>query len=160
MILLNALQKEPAVPLRVMLDFLRLLAPLAPHIAEELWARLGQSGSIMRAGWPAYDAAKLIATTITIVFQVNGKHRGDIQVPASTTEQETRPIGVRTSQGFAASGGQAVEALDFRERQAHQSISVEWDKLAALRINRLELGIIPYLLMNLLAASRSEWPRA
>ena len=88
MILLNALQKEPVLPRSVMLDVLKLLAPLAPHIAEELWARLGQSGSVMAAGWPSYDPAKLVATTITIVFQVNGKHRGDAQVPVGITEQE------------------------------------------------------------------------
>jgi leucyl-tRNA synthetase len=88
MILLNALQKEPAVPRHVMLDFLRLLAPFAPHMAEELWARLGQEGGVMSAGWPRYDPAKLVATTITIVFQVNGKYRGDAQVPVAVTEQD------------------------------------------------------------------------
>jgi len=88
MILLNALQKEPAVPRAALLDFLRLLAPFAPHVAEELWSRLGQSGGVMNAGWPSYDLAKLVATTMTIVFQVNGKHRGDAQVPVTITEQE------------------------------------------------------------------------
>ena len=89
MILLNALQKEPTLPRTVMLDVLKLLAPLAPHIAEELWARLGgQNGSVMAAGWPAFDPTKLVATTITIVFQVNGKHRGDAQVPVSITEED------------------------------------------------------------------------
>jgi leucyl-tRNA synthetase len=89
MILLNALQKEPALPRSVMRDVLKLLAPLAPHIAEELWSRLGgENGSVMTAGWPPFDPTKLIATTVTIVFQVNGKHRGDTQVPVSITEEE------------------------------------------------------------------------
>ncbi|HYC69734.1 MAG TPA: leucine--tRNA ligase [Opitutaceae bacterium] len=88
MILLNALQKEPAVPRGAMLEFVQLLAPFAPHLAAELWARLGRSGPVMSAPWPAYDAAKLVATTITVVFQVNGKHRGDAQVPAGTSEAE------------------------------------------------------------------------
>ena len=88
MILVNALQKEPAVPRAAMLDLLRLLAPFAPHLAEELWARLGESGSIMAAGWPAFDAGKLVATTITIVIQVNGKHRGDVSVDAGISEAE------------------------------------------------------------------------
>jgi leucyl-tRNA synthetase len=88
MVLINALQKEPAIPRTVMLDFLRLLAPFAPHLADELWARLGQAGPIMSAGWPTFDAAKLVASTITIVFQVNGKHRGDAQVSPNVTEQE------------------------------------------------------------------------
>jgi leucyl-tRNA synthetase len=88
MILLNALQKEPSLPRAVMTDFLRLLAPFAPHLAEELWSRLGGSGSIMLAGWPAYDPAKLVASTITVVIQVNGKHRGDVTVPVDVTEAQ------------------------------------------------------------------------
>ncbi|HEY0865596.1 MAG TPA: leucine--tRNA ligase [Lacunisphaera sp.] len=88
MILVNALQKEPAVPRAAMLDLLRLLAPFAPHLAEELWARLGETGSIMAAGWPAFDAGKLVATTITIVIQVNGKHRGDVTVDAGISEAD------------------------------------------------------------------------
>jgi leucyl-tRNA synthetase len=88
MILVNALQKEPILPRQVLLDLLRLLAPFAPHISEELWSRLGQNGSIMAADWPEFDASKLVATTVTIVFQVNGKHRGDVQVPVAVTEEE------------------------------------------------------------------------
>ena len=93
MILGNALQKEPAVPRAVMLDFLRILAPYAPHLAEELWARLGQTGSIAAAGWPAYDPAKLVSSTITIVMQVNGKHRGDVEVEPGVTEEVLRSMG-------------------------------------------------------------------
>ncbi|MBI2813103.1 MAG: leucine--tRNA ligase [Opitutae bacterium] len=88
MILGNALQKEPAVPRAVMLDLLRLLAPFAPHLAEELWARLGQSGSIMSAGWPTYEATRLVSSTMTIVIQVNGKHRGDLCVDVGVSETE------------------------------------------------------------------------
>ncbi len=88
MILMNALQKEPAIPRAVMLDLLRLLAPFAPHLAEELWVRLGQTSAIISAGWPSFDPVKLVATTITIVFQVNGRHRGETQVPVDVTEQQ------------------------------------------------------------------------
>ena len=88
MILLNALQKEPALPRAAMRDVLRLLAPFAPHLAEELWARLDGAESIMTAGWPEFDPAKLVTSTITIVIQVNGKHRGDVTVDADVTEAE------------------------------------------------------------------------
>jgi leucyl-tRNA synthetase len=88
MILVNALQKEPALPRQVMLDLLRLLAPMAPHLADELWVRLGESGAVMSAGWPVFDATKLVASTITIVIQVNGKHRGDVSAPPTITETE------------------------------------------------------------------------
>ncbi len=94
MILLNALQKETTVPRPVMLDVLRLLAPFAPHVAEELWARLGESGSIAGAGWPVFSAAKLVSDSIKIVIQVNGKHRGDVSVPADITEPELIDLAV------------------------------------------------------------------
>ena len=88
MILLNALQKEPALPRSAMLDVLRILAPFAPHITEELWARVGETGSVMQAGWPNFDPAKLVADTMKIVIQVNGKHRGELIVGTAATETE------------------------------------------------------------------------
>ena len=59
---------------------------LAPHITEELWARLGGSGSIMSAPWPTYDAARLVISEVKLVFQVNGKYRGDQLVPVGLTQ--------------------------------------------------------------------------
>jgi len=88
MIYLNALQKEPALPRAALLEFAQMLAPFAPHLGEELWSRLGGTGSAMAAAWPTFDAAKLVADTMTIVFQVNGKHRGDAQVPVASSEAD------------------------------------------------------------------------
>jgi leucyl-tRNA synthetase len=87
MIFANALQKANAVTSATALTFLQLLAPFSPHVAEELWSRLGGSGSIMKAPWPAYDAGKLVASEVKLVFQVNGKHRGDQLVPVGTTQE-------------------------------------------------------------------------
>jgi leucyl-tRNA synthetase len=61
--------------------FVRILSPFAPHIGEELWERLGHSETISRAEWPAFDEAKLALDTIAIAVQVNGKLRGQIEVP-------------------------------------------------------------------------------
>ena len=86
MICANALQKAPIVSRASALTLLQLLAPFSPHIAEELWARLGASGSIMAAPWPQFDAAKLATTEVKLVFQVNGKHRGDQLVPVGLAQ--------------------------------------------------------------------------
>ncbi|WP_341531239.1 leucine--tRNA ligase [Nostoc sp. UHCC 0302] len=59
-----------------------LLAPLAPHIAEELWQLLGNSESVHTQTWPSFDSAALVADEITLVIQINGKTRGALQVPA------------------------------------------------------------------------------
>ncbi|MEH1816143.1 MAG: leucine--tRNA ligase [Nostoc sp.] len=59
-----------------------LLAPFAPHIADELWHLLGESDSVHTKTWPSFDPAALVADEITLVIQVMGKTRGSIQVPA------------------------------------------------------------------------------
>ncbi len=61
--------------------FARLLAPFAPHLAEHLWAALGHEGAVAHASWPVADEALLREDTFTLVIQVNGKRRGEIQVP-------------------------------------------------------------------------------
>ncbi len=67
-------------------SLLQLLAPFAPHIAEELWEQMGQDGSIHISEWPAYDEKYLVQDSLTIVVQVNGKLRGEIQVAIDADE--------------------------------------------------------------------------
>ena len=86
----NAMQSEPLVSRATMLTFLQLLAPFSPHIAEELWARLGGGDgktSIQSTPWPPFDPAKLTSTEVKLVFQVNGKHRGDQLVPVGLAQE-------------------------------------------------------------------------
>ena len=65
----------------------QLVSPFAPHIAEELWERLGGEGSVFDAGWPGYDPAMLVEDMVTIAVQVNGKMRGTVQVPAGAGQE-------------------------------------------------------------------------
>lgn len=65
-----------------------MLAPFAPHIAEELWQSLGNSGSIHTQTWPSFDPGALVAEEITLVIQINGKKRADIPVPAQADKAE------------------------------------------------------------------------
>ncbi len=67
---------------------MQLLAPFAPHIAEELWHLSGKTGSIHQQTWRAYDPDALVADEITLVIQIMGKTRGTIQVPAQADKQE------------------------------------------------------------------------
>jgi leucyl-tRNA synthetase len=64
-----------------------MLAPFAPHIAEELWHRLGHERSLAQRPWPTFDPDKLIETTMELPVQVNGKLRDRIIVPADIDEQ-------------------------------------------------------------------------
>ena len=66
----------------------RLLAPFAPHLAEEFWSRLGGSGSVHRQNWPVLDPTALVQDSVEVVIQVKGKVRGKLQVPASADKEE------------------------------------------------------------------------
>ncbi len=65
---------------------IRMLAPFVPHFAEEVWAGLGHTGGVDKAGWPACDAAATMDEELLIVVQVNGKLRGKVTVPACADE--------------------------------------------------------------------------
>jgi leucyl-tRNA synthetase len=67
-----------------------MLAPIVPHIAEELWERLGHEGSVHLQPWPEVDDEAAREEEITLVVQVNGKVRDRIQVPAGVSEEEAR----------------------------------------------------------------------
>ena len=90
--LTNAAYKWPSLPRAVAEPFVLLLAPLAPHLAEELWARLGHQESLAYHAWPVADHALLKADVIEIPVQVNGKVRGKITVPAEAAESEVIEI--------------------------------------------------------------------
>jgi len=65
-----------------------LLAPITPHISHELWQRLGKQGAIIDAQWPKVDESALLQDSLTLVVQVNGKLRGQIEVPAAASREE------------------------------------------------------------------------
>ncbi len=92
MIFVNAWQRAPGVSPSTARAFLQLLAPFAPHLCEELWNRLGGAGSIQSAPWPAYDPAIVEAREVNLVFQVNGRHRGDQLVPLGLTQDEALKV--------------------------------------------------------------------
>jgi leucyl-tRNA synthetase len=75
---------------RTLETMMQLLAPMAPHITEELWHQTGHSGSIHTTQWPTYDEAMTRDETFTLVVQVNGKVRERIEVPTDISEEEVR----------------------------------------------------------------------
>jgi leucyl-tRNA synthetase len=83
----NEMNKLPGIPRELAENFTLMLAPFAPHIAEELWHRLGHERSLAHRPWPTFDPAKLIETTMELPVQVNGKLRDRIIVPADMDEQ-------------------------------------------------------------------------
>jgi leucyl-tRNA synthetase len=75
-----------------------MISPFAPHMAEELWERLGHAGGVVSAGWPAYDEAVARAEQIVVPVQVNGKVRGRLTVPADIDEAALREAALGDAQ--------------------------------------------------------------
>jgi leucyl-tRNA synthetase len=95
MTLMNVLEKAPtttdqdrALLQEGLQTVALLLAPITPHISHALWLELGHAHAIIDAPWPAVDEAALVQDSLTLVIQVNGKLRGQIEVPASASREE------------------------------------------------------------------------
>ncbi len=88
MILANEVQKEKKVSKPLMRDFALILAPYAPHLAEELWEMLGHSGTLAYEKWPEYDEALTIDNTFELVFSVNGRVRGKKEVEKDISKED------------------------------------------------------------------------
>ena len=90
---------------------MQLLAPLAPHITEELWHMTGHSGSIHQSMWPTYDEAMTHDETFTLVVQVNGKVRERIEVSADITEGQARQVALENPRVASFIGENTVQKV-------------------------------------------------
>jgi leucyl-tRNA synthetase len=85
--LVNFMTPRTERPRVVMEAFARLLAPFAPHAGEELWARMGHGQTLAYEPWPKWDAALVQADAVTYAVQVNGKLRGQVELPVDVTQE-------------------------------------------------------------------------
>ncbi|WP_410810972.1 leucine--tRNA ligase [Micromonospora sp. 067-2] len=88
--LTNGLTRLSATPREVAEPLVLMVAPFAPHLAEELWRRLGHTASLTYADFPTADPALLVSETVTYPVQINGKVRGRVEVPADASEETVR----------------------------------------------------------------------
>lgn len=92
MVFVNEAYKVDALPYEYIEGFVQLLAPIAPHMGEELWAILGNEEGISYAPWPTYDESALVEDEIEVVFQINGKVRGKANVSRDLPKDELEKI--------------------------------------------------------------------
>jgi leucyl-tRNA synthetase len=88
MVFINEAYKADVLPKAYMEGFVKLLAPVCPHIGEELWQKLGHEDTITYEPWPEYDESKLVEDEVEIVVQINGKVRTKLQMPKDATKEQ------------------------------------------------------------------------
>ena len=113
MIFVNEFYKYETKPKEAMKKFVLCLAPFAPHIAEELWQRLGETQSIVFAEWPEFDEAKTVRQTIEFVVQVCSKIRARLQIKLDASEDEVKQIVLDNEQVKKYVGGKAIKKIIF-----------------------------------------------
>ncbi len=86
--------------------YLRMMAPVAPFVSEELWARLGKPYSLHQQPWPQVDEQAAAEDEITLVLQINGKVRDRVQVPADITPDQARSFALTSATVQKYLGGQ------------------------------------------------------
>lgn len=92
MVFINDAYKADTLPKEYAEGFVKLLSPIAPHLAEELWNKLGHEGSISYEAWPQYDESKLVDDEVEIVVQLNGKVKAKLTVPADATREQLEEL--------------------------------------------------------------------
>jgi leucyl-tRNA synthetase len=90
MVFANEATKLDTRPRALLEPFVLVLAPFAPHLAEELWQRLGHTESLAYAAWPSYDPALVVEDSVTVAVQINGKVRATLDLPRGTTQDAAR----------------------------------------------------------------------
>lgn len=92
MVFINDCYKVDVIPTAYAEGFVKMLAPIAPHIAEELWQLLGHEGTISYAQWPTYDEAKLVDDEVEVAVQVAGKVRAKIVVAKDASKEDIEKV--------------------------------------------------------------------
>lgn len=98
MVFVNEAYKADALPYAYIEGFVQLLAPIAPHIAEELWEILGNEGGISYVPWPTFDEAALVESEVEIVCQINGKVRAKLMVPVDSGKEALEELALANEQ--------------------------------------------------------------
>ena len=113
MIWINAAQKESAIRPGTLRTFLQLLAPFAPHLAEELWERLGGLAPVQASPWPKFDPELLATSEVRLVVQVNGKYCTDLLVTAGIEQVEAVKLALEHPKVAIKTAGKAIKRIIF-----------------------------------------------
>lgn len=111
MVFINEGYKSDAINKSMVEGFVKLLNPIAPHITEELWEKLGHTNTVSYENWPTYDEAKLVADTVEIVAQVNGKVKDKMEVSPTASKEELEQVVMDNEKIKASIDGKTVRKV-------------------------------------------------
>ncbi|OUM97256.1 MAG: leucine--tRNA ligase [Paenibacillaceae bacterium ZCTH02-B3] len=111
MIFVNEAYKTEVLPRKAMENFVQMLSPFVPHIAEELWERLGHGDTITYVPWPEYDPALTVDEEVEIVLQVNGKIVDRVMIARDTDEEAMRELALANEKVKAQTAGKTVRRV-------------------------------------------------
>ena len=111
MIFVNHLGKQGVRPKSVVEKFVLILAPFAPHIAEELWEKLGHKESLVYEAWPEYDKELIKEKEIELAVQVNGKIKDRIVVSADEDQEQIKQKALASEKVIAAMAGKSPKKI-------------------------------------------------
>lgn len=117
MILVNEAYRLKEKPRSTVLTLCQLLQPFAPHIAEEIWSKLGGKGLVSLAAWPTFDPALTVEDSVTMGVQVNGKMRGTIDISKTATEAEAMELARKVPGILNAIGTSTIARIIYKPGQ-------------------------------------------
>ncbi|WFE75469.1 leucine--tRNA ligase [Roseinatronobacter sp. S2] len=108
---LSKSQASGAAQQAAMRTLAQLMAPMVPHLAEDIWARMGGAGLVAQAPWPQVDPAMLVRDTVVLPIQINGKRRSEIEVSADASKEEVEKLALADDAVIKALAGTAPKKL-------------------------------------------------
>jgi leucyl-tRNA synthetase len=111
MVFVNEANKAETIPASFAEGFVKLVSPLAPHLAEELWEKLGHSGTVTYEAWPSFDESKLVDDEVEIVLQLNGKVKAKRMVSKDATREQLEELAMQDEQFAAELAGKTVRKV-------------------------------------------------
>ncbi|HSP21909.1 MAG TPA: leucine--tRNA ligase [Planococcus sp. (in: firmicutes)] len=111
MVFINEGYKADSIPKEYVEGFVKLLSPIAPHVAEELWEKLGHAETITYATWPEFDESKMVEDEVEVVVQVNGKVRTKIVVAKDSTKEQLEAAALADEAIQKAAAGKQIRKV-------------------------------------------------
>ena len=90
--LLNGISAHGSLTREELTTYIKLLCPIAPHLCEEIWEKIGGEGFLSMSSWPVYEESKTVDATVKVGVQVNGKLRGVVELPADCQKEEAMKL--------------------------------------------------------------------